>query len=136
MDRSSFLASEEKQDAVTRNIEIIGEAAQSIRRRHSDFAARHPEIPWGGVYGMRNAIAHGSFARALRERFRADHHAVASGGRLFSNGVALMMTLCQRFAEFRGPTDCSSSASIATNPSMCMCSGSVGCASTGWIPLC
>ena len=44
-----------------RNIEIIGEAAQSIRRRHPEFAARHPEIPWGGVYGMRNAIAHGYF---------------------------------------------------------------------------
>ena len=59
LDRASFLASEEKQDAVIRNIEIIGEAAQSIRRRHPEFAARHPEIPWGGVYGMRNAIAQG-----------------------------------------------------------------------------
>ncbi|OGA16275.1 MAG: hypothetical protein A3I63_00020 [Betaproteobacteria bacterium RIFCSPLOWO2_02_FULL_66_14] len=61
MDRASFFASEEKQDAVIRNIEIIGEAAQSIRRRHPEFAVRHPEIPWGGVYGMRNAIAHGYF---------------------------------------------------------------------------
>lgn len=61
LDRDSFLASEEKQDAVIRNIEIIGEAAQSIRRRHPEFAARHPEIPWGGAYGMRNAIAHGYF---------------------------------------------------------------------------
>jgi len=61
MDKVSFLASEEKQDAVIRNIEIIGEAAQSIRRRHPEFAVRHPEIPWGGVYGMRNAIAHGYF---------------------------------------------------------------------------
>lgn len=61
MDRAAFLANEEKQDAVIRNIEIIGEAAQSIRRRHPEFAARHPEIPWGGVYGMRNAIAHGYF---------------------------------------------------------------------------
>ncbi len=62
VDRAAFFASEEKQDAVIRNIEIIGEAAQSIRRRHPDFAARHPEIPWGGVYGMRNAIAHGYFS--------------------------------------------------------------------------
>jgi uncharacterized protein with HEPN domain len=61
LDRDTFLAGEEKQDAVIRNIEIIGEAAQSIRRRHPEFAARHPEIPWGGVYGMRNAIAHGYF---------------------------------------------------------------------------
>jgi uncharacterized protein with HEPN domain len=61
LDKASFLASEEKQDAVIRNIEIIGEAAQSIRRRYPEFAARHPEIPWGGVYGMRNAITHGYF---------------------------------------------------------------------------
>ena len=54
-DKASFLASEEKQDAVIRNIEIIGEAAQSIRRRYPEFAACHPEIPWGGVYGMSNA---------------------------------------------------------------------------------
>ena len=60
-DRTSFFSNEEKQDAVIRNIEIIGEAAQNIRRRHPEFAARHPDIPWGGVYGMRNAIAHGYF---------------------------------------------------------------------------
>lgn len=53
LDRDSFFASEEKQDAVIRNIEIIGEAAQSIRRRHPEFAARHPEIPWGGAYTYR-----------------------------------------------------------------------------------
>lgn len=45
-----------------RNIEIIGVAAQSIRRRYPEFAARHAEIPWGGIYGMRNAIAHGYFS--------------------------------------------------------------------------
>lgn len=61
LERASFLDNEEKQDAVIRNIEIVGEAAQSIRRRYPEFAARHPEIPWGGVYGMRNAVAHGYF---------------------------------------------------------------------------
>ncbi len=61
IDHASFFANEEKQGAVIRNIEIIGEAAQSIRRRHPEFAASHPEIPLGGVYGMRNAAAHGYF---------------------------------------------------------------------------
>lgn len=61
LERASFLDNEEKQDAVIRNIEIVGEAAQSIRRRYPEFAARHPEIPWGGVYEMRNAVAHGYF---------------------------------------------------------------------------
>lgn len=61
LDRSTLLASEEKQDTAIRNIEIIGDAAQSIRRRHPEFAAHHPEIPWDGVYGMRNAIVQGYF---------------------------------------------------------------------------
>jgi uncharacterized protein with HEPN domain len=61
LDRSAFLANEEKQDAVIRNLEIIGEAAQNIRRNHPDFANSHSEFPWGAVYGMRNAVAHSYF---------------------------------------------------------------------------
>ena len=71
MDLASFRANEEKQDAVIRNIEIIGEAAQGIRRRHPEFAARHPEISWGGVYGMRNAVAHGYFKVDLEVVWKA-----------------------------------------------------------------
>lgn len=49
------------QDAVLRNIEIIGEAARNIERAAPDFAAAHSEIAWTVIYTMRNRIAHGYF---------------------------------------------------------------------------
>jgi uncharacterized protein with HEPN domain len=61
MDHAAFSVNEEKQDAVIRNIEIIGEAAQHIMRKYPEFAANHPELPWGSAYGMRNVIVHGYF---------------------------------------------------------------------------
>jgi len=57
-----FFANEMTQDAVIRNIEIIGEAARNIARHHPHFAASHPEIPWEDVYLMRNRVAHGYFS--------------------------------------------------------------------------
>ena len=38
MDHTGFLANEEKQDAVIRNLEIIGEAAANIQRHFPEFA--------------------------------------------------------------------------------------------------
>lgn len=59
MEEAGFLASELVQDAVIRNIEIIGEAANSIQRAAPEFAARHGNIPWQVMYTMRNRVAHG-----------------------------------------------------------------------------
>lgn len=61
MAETEFLASEMVQDAVIRNIEIMGEAANNIRQHHSEFAAQYPEIPWEDIYWMRNRVAHGYF---------------------------------------------------------------------------
>ncbi|MFC3851991.1 DUF86 domain-containing protein [Salinispirillum marinum] len=61
IDYSSFLENEEKQDAILRNLEIIGEAAGNILRHFPDFATKHPEFPLKAAYGTRNAIAHGYF---------------------------------------------------------------------------
>lgn len=44
-----------------RSIEIIGEAANKVRTADPDFAARHPQIPWNVMYGMRNRIVHDYF---------------------------------------------------------------------------
>ena len=41
--------------AVERALEIIGEAARHVS---VDFRAAHPEIPWQGIIGQRNVIAH------------------------------------------------------------------------------
>lgn len=59
MDELVFLANELVQDAVIRNIEIIGEAANNILRADPEFAARHDHIPWLVMYTMRNRVSHG-----------------------------------------------------------------------------
>jgi uncharacterized protein with HEPN domain len=57
-----FAADEKTQDAVLRNIEVIGEAARNVQRHHVDFAAEHAEVPWALMVGMRNRVSHGYFA--------------------------------------------------------------------------
>jgi len=59
MNEAGFLANELVQDAVIRNIEIIGEAANNIQRVDAAFAAHHDEIPWAVMYTMRNRVSHG-----------------------------------------------------------------------------
>jgi len=54
-----FLSSELIQDAVIRNLEIIGEAANNIQQADAAFAAEHEEIPWQVMYAMRNRLSHG-----------------------------------------------------------------------------
>lgn len=49
------------QDAVVRNLEVLGEAAQNIKVADPDFARRNSEVPWDLIYGMRNRIIHGYF---------------------------------------------------------------------------
>ena len=58
---TDFLDNEMIQDAVLRNIEIIGEAARNIERTAPDFAVKHSEVPWAVIYTMRNRILHGYF---------------------------------------------------------------------------
>lgn len=57
-----FLQSEMIQDAVIRNIEIIGEASRNIDRHYPHFTAEHPEVPWSDLYWMRNRVSHGYFS--------------------------------------------------------------------------
>lgn len=61
MTKESFLDNELIQDAVVRNLEIIGEASRNIERHHQEFALAHADIPLAVAYQMRNAIAHGYF---------------------------------------------------------------------------
>lgn len=61
LDHAEFLTHEEKQDAVIRNLEIIGEAAGNIQRHFPEFATSHPQLPLKAAYGMRNALSHGYF---------------------------------------------------------------------------
>jgi uncharacterized protein with HEPN domain len=54
--RAGFLRDPLLQDAVIRNIEIVGEAAGRVS---PEFAARHPAIPWREIVGMRHRLIHG-----------------------------------------------------------------------------
>jgi uncharacterized protein with HEPN domain len=61
MDESRFSTDLLVQDAVIRNLEVIGEASHNIELHHAEFAAAHPELPFAYAYQMRNAVAHGYF---------------------------------------------------------------------------
>ena len=50
-----FLQEDMVQDAVIRNLEIIGEAAKRISE---DYRAAHPEIPWRALAGLRDVLIH------------------------------------------------------------------------------
>lgn len=59
VDEMGFLSSELIQDAVIRNLEVIGEAANNIQRVDAAFAMAHGEVPWQVMYAMRNRLSHG-----------------------------------------------------------------------------
>jgi uncharacterized protein with HEPN domain len=62
MDEIGFLQNKLVQDAVIRNIEIIGEASRNIELHYAEFAAQHSNIPWEDMYLMRNRVSHGYFS--------------------------------------------------------------------------
>lgn len=57
-----FEKNNEKQDAVIRRIEIIGEAVKSIslETRH-----KYPDIPWREIAGMRDVVIHEYFGVSI-----------------------------------------------------------------------
>ncbi|MGI4861574.1 MAG: HepT-like ribonuclease domain-containing protein [Janthinobacterium lividum] len=61
MDKNAFCSNKLVVDAVIRNIEVIGEASNKIRKHHRAFADAHPEVPWQGSYEMRSVLAHDYF---------------------------------------------------------------------------
>lgn len=54
-DKARFLNDELLQDAVIRNLEIIGEATKQINQ---EFRAKHPDIPWKKIAGLRDKLIH------------------------------------------------------------------------------
>jgi uncharacterized protein with HEPN domain len=49
------------QDAVVRNIEVLGEASKNLLNAVPDAASRYPRIPFAEIYAMRNQLSHGYF---------------------------------------------------------------------------
>jgi uncharacterized protein with HEPN domain len=57
----TYLADRKTQDAVVRNLEVIGEGCNNVVKHHGAFAAEHSDVPWRFAYEMRNALSHGYF---------------------------------------------------------------------------
>ena len=58
LEYESFIADDKTIDAVIRNFEIIGEAANRI---DSDYKTCFPEVEWKRLRGFRNRIIHDYF---------------------------------------------------------------------------
>ncbi|MFH1176017.1 MAG: DUF86 domain-containing protein [Acidobacteriota bacterium] len=56
--KQHFLSNRLVQDAVLRQLEIIGEASRNLS---DTFHRAHPEIPWPALIAMRNRLVHGYF---------------------------------------------------------------------------
>lgn len=53
-----FLQDTKTQDAVTRNLEIIGEAAKQVS---ASMREAHPGVPWKGMAAVRDRLIHAYF---------------------------------------------------------------------------
>ena len=56
---NDFMSDDFTQDAVIRNLEVIGEA---VNKLGVDLKMANPDIPWIGIGGMRNRLIHGYFS--------------------------------------------------------------------------
>lgn len=54
----AFRADTKTQDAVIRNLEIIGEAAKKVS---AEFRTAHPDIPWRSMAAARDRLIHDYF---------------------------------------------------------------------------
>lgn len=54
MTYGGFLEELETQDAVIRNLEIIGEATKNLS---AELRARHTDVPWRGMAGLRDRLS-------------------------------------------------------------------------------
>jgi uncharacterized protein with HEPN domain len=61
MNQAEFSVTSLTQDAVVRNLEIIGEASNSISKKYPSYAESNKDIPFSLAYEMRNVLTHGYF---------------------------------------------------------------------------
>jgi uncharacterized protein with HEPN domain len=61
--KTAFLGDRKTQDAVLRNIEIVGEAAKRVS---SALKARTADLPWKQISGMRDKVIHDYFGVNLQ----------------------------------------------------------------------
>ena len=69
--REAFFVDTKTQDAVIRNLEVIGEAVKNLS---ADLRAQHPEMPWTRIAGMRDVLIHDYFGVRLETVWNAVQH--------------------------------------------------------------
>ena len=62
--RDLFFDDSMRQDAVVRQLEVIGEAVKQIS---AEVRAQRPEIPWRDIAGMRDVLIHAYFSVDLEQ---------------------------------------------------------------------
>jgi len=62
MTYESFVADSKTQDAVVRNLEILGEATKNLS---NELRAKYPSIPWRSMAGARDRLIHHYFGTNL-----------------------------------------------------------------------
>lgn len=66
-DENKFQADEKTQDAVIRQLEIVGEAARLLP---DEIKAANSQVPWRDISGMRNHLIHRYFKVDIEEVWR------------------------------------------------------------------
>ena len=64
---TQFMGDSLRQDAILRQLTILGEACKRIS---AELKAVHPEIPWKKVAGFRDVVVHDYFGVNLKEVWR------------------------------------------------------------------
>lgn len=62
LDRNEVFADEMRFDAILHNFQVIGEAVKNLPET---FRARHSDVEWRKISGMRDFVAHAYFALDL-----------------------------------------------------------------------
>lgn len=73
--RKNFFQNTMVQDAVIRNLEVIGEA---VRNLSPEFRGRHPDVPWRSITALRNVLIHEYFGVELEIVWRVVQRRVPS----------------------------------------------------------
>ena len=63
----AFLASAEKQSAITWKLVVIGESVANLAE---EFKSRYPDVPWAQIKAARNILVHEYFRLDVQEVWR------------------------------------------------------------------